>query len=292
MPKVNKSILNAARELGTSVLERHKFVSNFELFGNTSKHMVFKATSQLGRPLCLKINLVSIRADLEGLKKSPDRTELEAFEIIGDEVAWAPRTIDSCEDATWLLREWVGDNTSNRIDKSDWTRGRLDNFWKLFSDAFNVFHDRNEPYLLRDLKPTNVSYDEQRFYMFDFNTAKRLAQIKKSNISSRLGNNSNRYAPPELLRGDFADVTLNADYFGFATIFHRYATGLSESVWSNSKGDDSEATEVYKKEYEALKVPTEEALANLGYSKNEIEFLIACLNPSSDQRPETFLGPR
>ena len=55
--------------------------------------------------------------------------------------------------------------------------------------------------------------------------------------------------------------------------------------------NEVEAMATYQAEYEALKAPTELALLDLGYSKSEIGFLIACLNPLSEQRPNNFLRP-
>jgi hypothetical protein len=283
MPNVGPTILDSAREFGTSILRSRSDIPSFELFGNTSKHMIFKATTQDGRLLCLKVNLRAFEPQEDDKAVPPDRTELNAFAIAGDNAAWVPRIVDSCQDARWLLREWVGEYTSNQIKKADWTKQRLDGFWALFADAFEAFHDRSNPYLIRDIKPTNVSYDTQRFFMFDFNTTKSLEQVRRSSVGSRLGNRSNRYAPPEILRGDFSSLALNADYFGFAAVFQRYATGLSESVWSNSMRDEVEAMATYQKEYQALRTPTELALLGLGYSKSEIAFLIACLNPLSEQ---------
>ena len=291
MPDVDPPILDAAREFGATIFGSRKDISGFEVFGNTSKHMIFKATTQDGRLLCLKVNLRPFEPQ-KGTKAAPlDRSELNAFKIAGNTVDWVPRLIDSCQDARWLLREWVGEYTSNQIKKADWTKQRLDSFWVLFADAFEAFHDRPDPFLIRDIKPTNVSCDTERFFMFDFNTVKSLEQIRKSSVGSRLGNRSNRYAPPEILRGDFSNLALNADYFGFAAVFQRYVTGLSESVWSNKMRNEVEAMATYQAEYEALKAPTELALLDLGSSNSEIGFLIACLNPLSGQRPNKFLRP-
>jgi hypothetical protein len=190
-----------------------------------------------------------------------------------------------------LVATRMGEYTSNQIKKTDWTKQRLDGFWALFADAFEAFHDRSDPYLIRDIKPSNVSYDTQRFFMFDFNTSKSLERIRRSSVGSRLGNRYNRYAPPEILRGEFSNLELNADYFGFAAVFQRYATGLSESVWSNNISDEVEAMAIYQKEYQTLRAPTELALLGLGYSNSEVAFLIACLNPLSEQRPNKFLRP-
>lgn len=291
MPKVDKKILNAAREFGTSILELREDISDSQLFGHTSNHMVFWANSRIGASLCLKVNLRSVEADLMGKKVQAERTELHAFEIADNKAAWMPKMIDSCKDASWLLREWVGIDTSNRIQKADWTKQRLDDFWQLFADAFEMFHDRTEPYLIRDIKPTNVSYDEKRFYMFDFNTVKRLDQIRQSSVGSRLGNHSNQYLPPEVLRGKFSNIGLCADYFGFASVFQRFATGLNKSVWSNSQKSEAAAMTVYQSEYQSLKPSTESALIEHGYSRTEVEFVIACLNPSADLRPNLFLRP-
>ena len=291
MPDIESATLDAARAFGASILENRRDVSGFKFFGNTSRHMVFKAASDKGRMLCLKVSLRCFGADLKGETPPSDHTELNAFAVAGSEATWMPRLIDQCPDARWLLREWVGEDTSNRIKKSEWTKQRLDDFWMLFADAFEVFHAAPEPYLIRDIKPTNVSYDAHRFYMFDFNTVKRLDHIRKWRITSRLGNQSNRYAPPELLLGDFSGLALNADFFGFATVFQRYATGLSESVWSNGKRNVDEAMATYQSEYNALKVSSAAAMTRLGYSSAEIAFVIACLNPSAEQRPNVFLRP-
>jgi hypothetical protein len=291
MPDVGPTILDAAREFGATILGSRKDISSFEVFGNTSKHMIFKATTQDGRLLCPKVNLRPFEPQDDKKTAPLDRTELNAFAISRDNAGWVPRIIDSCEDARWSLREWVGEYTSNQIKKVDWTKQRLDGFWALFADAFEAFHDRPDPYLIRDIKPTNVSYDTQRFFMFDFNTVKSLEQIRKSSVGSRLCNRSNRYAPPEILRGEFSNLALNDDYFGFAAVFQRYVAGLSESVWSNKMRKEVEAMATYQKEYEALKAPTELALLDLGYSNSEIAFLVACLNPFSEQLPKKFLRP-
>ena len=288
---VDEELLDAARERGIAALRTMNGVGEFAVFGNTRVHLIMKGQSETGRPLCLKVNLRAIRAEMDGGQKPADRTELQAFEKIGNQADWAPKVIAASDDGSWFLREWVGDFTSDRVRKTDWNRVRLDDLWRLFADAFAVFHAKPEPFLIRDIKPTNVSCDSDRLYLFDFNTTKSLDRIKRSKIGSRLGNRSNNYTAPELLRAQFAQLACSADYFAFASVFHRYATGRSSAIWTNCETDETAAIRVYRDEFEALRGPFEAALADHGYLPHQITFLTGCLNPLADQRPQEFLLP-
>ena len=286
MPQLDPAIMKATTALGHQVLGDRDDIASVSVFGQTTKHLVMKAHDHAGRALCLKIAFAAVDTSTD--TTSGPSVELEAMRLIGPDAYWAPTLIDAQENGDWILRTWVGEGTANQIKRTDWTKQMLDQLWTVFADAFATFHGAETPYLIRDIKPTNVSYDAKGFYLFDFNTAKPLPLVQKTKVIPRLGNLSNRYTPPEALGGDFTDIDLRADYFAFASVFHRFATGLSEAVWTNAHIDQHLADTQYKAEYLALKSDYAAALRDLGYSTAQSDFLIACLNPTAAERPSSF----
>ncbi len=289
MPQVDPAIFDAATTLGQSILSERGDIATAEVFGHTSKHLVMKAHDTTGRALCLKLAFSAVADPVS--KGTRQSVEADALRLIGPDAGWAPTLLDADEGGDWVLRTWVGSGTSNEIKRNSWTKVMLDQLWTVFADAFATFHDAETPHLIRDIKPTNVSYDEKGFYLFDFNTAKPLPAVQRTKVPSRLGIRSNRYSPPETLDGDFSGIDLRADYFGFASVFHRFATRLSESVWSNSVADPAAADVQYKAEHAALGPDYAAALRSHGYATAQIDFLLACLNPDPAERPEGFLRP-
>ena len=292
LPQVRDQILAAAHGKAVDVLRSFGKTASFQVHGHTARSLVLRVKDDEDSDLCLKVLLSSVDPMFQAQPDQWDRTELEAFHLIDPQANWAPRLISACPNGGWLLREWVGTDTSNKIGRQNWNKQRLDNFWHLFADSFACFHGHATPHLMRDIKPTNVSFEGQAFYLFDFNTVKPLEKIRGGQQKSRLGNRSNRYAPPEILGGNFDDIGLGADYFGFATVFHRYAVGLSKSVWTNAVTEPAHAIEVYRSEYLALKPAFEARLQELGYSSQEVAFLLAAINPDPKSRPDHFIRPR
>ena len=56
----------------------------------------------------------------------------------------------------------------------------------------------------------------------------------------------------------------------------------------NSKKDPMEAHEQYEKEYDILSVKLYNKLIQTELKSNEISFIIDCLNPFRQYRPQTF----
>lgn len=289
MPDIEPATLAAASDLGRTVLAQRGDIAAASVFGNTSKHLIMQAQDKTGQTFCLKVALAPHAAS--GHAKTETALEIAALRRIGDRAYWAPHLIAASEVEGWLLRTWVGRDTANKISRSDWNKDRLDQLWKIFAEAFACFHEDATPHLMRDIKPSNLCYDTKGFYLFDFNTVKPLDAIRNARVKSRFGNNSNRYAAPETLSGDFSGIDHRSDYFGFASVFHRFATGLAESVWSNSEAQEQEARRRYAAEYAALIPAYRSALGQLGYTRTQSEFLISCLHPEASERPENFLRP-
>lgn len=291
MAKIDPDLFEAAHAAGLTVLKEFDSSAKADFVTNTHKHLVVRAVSEQGNLFCVKVNLEAVKAGMTDSGSFSDLLEIRAFELIGEK-SWAPRLLGYSETGAWLLREWVGQNTLDKIEKSAWPKHRLDKLWSMFADAFGVFHAMNDPHLIRDIKSANVSFDADEFYLFDFNTVKSLGKIRQSFTKSRFGNLRNRYLSPETLSGDFTDVGLDSDFFSFASIFHQFAVGLERAVWSNSESHPEAALKQYHDEYNALKDPYSARLKDLGYSLTEIDFLIACLHPSNKQRPTAFMPPQ
>jgi len=267
-----------------------RFDRHHEIIGvlSTGVSKVVRATTGNHGAVCLKISsMVFNDASTDRTKKYP-RNEIEVFQKI-DGVSWAPKMLASADDFSWLIREWSGEKTADNLRGANWTKERLVSFWVFMEHVLRFFNQQGDPMVVRDIKPRNISFDEDRFYFFDFSATKTLDKARHSAVAPRIGNNSNYYMAPEIVRSEFSKLTLSCDYFSFASLVHLFLVG--KHAWTNSVEDPEASRLQYLVEYDVAAENLNKRLQELGFGPVDRTFLCSCLHPDAEQRPTRMKLP-
>lgn len=253
----------------------------------TSLHFIIKAVRAKGDPVCFKFGKESL--ETPGKAVTSIKAEIRILQTLDPEQSWAPKFLTAAEDNTWFVREWLPGKSLDQDQYRVWDRASLCRVWQIFHQAFENFHDRDDPILVRDIYPRNICVDGNRFYLFDFNSTKPLSTIHKLSTPSRFGTKFSRFHSPEHLRGDLSKLTKVSDYFGFGSTM--YWLILGKIPWSNGESAFFASRRRYEREYVEACIQLSEAMAKLGFPPMDIGFLKACMNPDPPQRPQGFRPP-
>lgn len=187
-----------------------------------------------------------------------------------------PKLIDYDLKEGWIIKEWCSGKTLDHY--TDWNALMLRKFYTFTKNLFYHLHPRN--LVLQDFKPSNISYGE-KFMYFDLDWVVDV----NTQFGNSLGVRKYLYKSYESLYS-LPLASTNDDYFSFATTVYNSVVGPPE--WSNSKKDPMEAHEQYEKEYNILSVKLYNKLIQTELKSNEISFIIDCLNPFRQYRPQKF----
>jgi len=187
-----------------------------------------------------------------------------------------PKLIDYNLKEGWIIKEWCSGKTLDHY--TDWDADMIRQFYKFTKDLFYHLHPRN--LVLQDFKPFNISYGE-KFMYFDLDWVVDV----NTQFANSLGVKKYLYKSYESLYG-LPLASTNDDYFSFATTVYNSLVGPPE--WSNSKRDSMEAHEQYEIEYDILSVKLYNKLIQTELKLNEINFIVDCLNPFRQYRPQVF----
>lgn len=291
MPKTEKStevLDKASNALVISFAQEHlrNFDRNCEIkeVFETGLHYVVMATRKGHQPVCIKFGKHSVQ--------NPDETipsiisEIKVFKNLKSEKLWVPSLLKVSADQTWFIREWLSGKSLDLMEGIVWDREMLRNLWNTFDFAFESFHTRDDPILLRDIYPRNIGIDGNRFFLFDFNSAKPLSLLHKIQIKSRLGTNFSKFQSPEHIAGDLSKLSVKSDYFGFASTMHSLIVG--KVAWTNSEKGTLASRRTYEKEYNLASINLDEKMSAIGFSPMDKAFLMACMNPDPSRRPSKF----
>ena len=288
----DQDVRDRALEIGHAILKAQDAHCQPDPPFSTKIHLIIPASMPSGQRLCAKVRLKAVRAQLEGTRVPFNPLELRTFQLLDNRFAWAPKLIDFAPDTSWILREWFGTGTLRDLVGAPVPRAVLENVWQLFAEAFDAFHNRDAPWLIRDLKPQNIAMDGTRLALFDFNTAMSLEAVRSGSFSNRLGRakDGNLYNPPELLTSQCPDARISSDYFAFATLVSVLITGASRPIWSNALAAPDTALAQYRAEYAAAIPELLGAARKAGLGEDRGAFLISSLNPVPDARPSRFVA--
>ena len=187
-----------------------------------------------------------------------------------------PNLIDYNLKEGWIIKEWCTGKTLNY--DMHWDTQMVRQFYEFTKELFNSLHTRN--LVLQDFKPSNISYSD-RFMYFDLDWVVDV----NTQFANSLGVKKYLYKSYESLYS-LPLASTNDDYFSFATTVYNSLVGPPE--WSNSKKDPMEAHEQYEKEYDILSVKLYNKLIQTELKSNEISFIVDCLNPFKQYRPQVF----
>ena len=245
-----------------------------------------------GQDVCVKVRFKAVKAMLEGRRIPYNGKELKTFQLLDNQHSWVPKLIDFEPDTSWLMREWFGDGTLRQYRGSPVPFALIESTWDLFEQAFAFFHEREEPWLIRDLKTQNIAMKGERLALFDFNTTMPISAVRNGNFPNRLGRSidGNLYTPPELLTSNCPNAQIASDYFAFATLIFVLLTGRRRPLWTNKIADFDAAMQQYHHEYETEMPGFADCARESGVSRQRVEFLVASLHPLPDQRPQSFLS--
>lgn len=288
---IGNAVHEAAHDIAHTTLRSRdpRFEADTPLL--TDIHLIQPATFENGVKVCMKVRLKAVEAAIAEQRIPYNPLELNTFRLLDNQFPWAARLIDFAPDTSWILREWFGSGTLlDRLEPSV-PLDVIERVWDLFAQAFAFFHDRDTPWLIRDLKPQNVAVDGDRLSLFDFNTTMPLSAIRTGNFPNRLGRpiDGNLYNPPELLTSTCPDAAVSSDYFAFATLVTVLLTGR-RPFWSNTESDMNAARRQYQAEYETEMPGLATTAEDAGLTPAQIDFLVASLNPDPAQRPDRFLA--
>lgn len=278
------------RKYALAVLEPNAGQTRIVDTMSTRKNKIVKAQTEQFGTVCLKISSKVFEAAVEGQKVKYPRFEIDIFKLLGPDTLWGPKLITHADDFAWFMRDWTGDLTLERLKKQDWTADRLRQFWLFMVQVLSFFHELPEPLLIRDIKPQNISFDGQNFHFFDFNAANTLKVCRSSSRASRAGNHSNLSMAPEIVQSDLAHVTFNSDYFSFASLMYRFIA--RKSAWTNSVEGLVGSRHQYLKEYSLAVVVFAQDLRDLGFGREDRDFLCKCLHPDPEMRPNQLQAPQ
>lgn len=260
----------------------------------TSVHMVVPAlTKKFGR-VAMKITRKQLELQA-GLNSAADeRFPLEEIDALRYQNKNADVPVSLCcsaLDETWLIRKWQPGEVLSQLHGFSWGRVATSDLWRLFEKAFDLFHTPQEPWLIRDIKPSNVLYAAGRFSLFDFSTTMPLAALNGRSRRNRLGTKTGRFWAPELLFDDGLPIQINSDYFSFATMLYQLLRSERGPVWQNKFPETAEARSAYADEFVKVQAKFPKVLAEQKIDRMRSDFLVACLNPDAGQRPNYFIGP-
>jgi serine/threonine protein kinase len=291
---MTKDILAFGLRYCTTIIDEHCGLMELSDPIQTNVHMVVPAlTKKFGR-VAMKIKLKELEFQAEHNSATKGRyplIEMDALRLLDRNSDFSVSLYCTSPDKTWFIRNWHPGEVLSQLKGFSLTPVATRDLWRLFEKAFDLFHTPQEPWLIRDIKPSNVLYAAGRFSLFDFSTTMPLAQLNGKARRSRLGTRTGRFWAPELLSDDGSPIRINSDYFSFATMLFYFLKSERGPVWQNRFSDISEARTAYMDEYLASQTNFAKVLAEQNFDRTRIDFLVACLNPDAGQRPDYFIGP-
>ena len=237
-----------------NILEDYTALSNL-----SNNRKVYKILHN-GMVCCYKTNAVQETKLLRSLSKNE----------------YLPKLVDYNLEEGWIIKTWCSGKTLDYY--TNWDAKMIRQFYKFTKSLFYYLHSRN--LVLQDFKPWNISYDD-KFMYFDLDWVVDV----NTQFANSLGVKKYLYKSYESLYS-LPLASTNDDYFSFATTVYNSVVGPPE--WSNSKKDLMEAHEQYEKEYDILSVKLYDKLIQTELKSNEISFIIDCLNPFRQYRPQVF----
>ena len=237
-----------------NILEDYTALSNI-----SNNRKVYKILHN-GMVCCYKTNAVQETKLLRSLSKNE----------------YLPKLVDYNLEEGWIIKTWCSGKTLDYY--TNWDAKMIRQFYKFTKSLFYYLHSRN--LVLQDFKPWNISYDD-KFMYFDLDWVVDV----NTQFANSLGVKKYLYKSYESLYS-LPLASTNDDYFSFATTVYNSVVGPPE--WSNSKKDLMEAHEQYEKEYDILSVKLYDKLIQTELKSNEISFIIDCLNPFRQYRPQVF----
>ncbi len=237
-----------------NILEDYTALSNL-----SNNRKVYKILHN-GMVCCYKTNAVQETKLLRSLSKNE----------------YLPKLVDYNLEEGWIIKTWCSGKTLDHY--TNWDAKMIRQFYKFTKSLFYYLHSRN--LVLQDFKPRNICYDN-KFMYFDLDWVVDV----KTEFANSLGVKKYLYKSYESLYS-LPLASTNDDYFSFATTVYNSVVGSPE--WSNSKKDPMEAHEQYEKEYDILSANLFNKLIQTELKSNEISFIIDCLNPFKQYRPQVF----
>lgn len=281
---------NTARPYMETLMEACGIDAEFVEYCFSYTHQVAKFRRNDGQLLVIKVHRKSFEAGPTAVDRKFSETELDILRMLGNRYAWAPKLYGCSPEGTWLIKEWVGDFTADQFPREKWTKPILRNFWNFCADIFDFFHRLPSPILLKDIKSQNISMnDEGQFWFFDFDTANDLARTRLKSKTDRTGNGNNRHLAPEILQADLERISVQSEYFSFASLFHLFAVG--KLAWSNSVAGLEDSRAKYQEELEELEPNFRKRMEALEFSESEADSVLQCMQPDSRLRPRVFPRP-
>lgn len=140
--------------------------------------------------------------------------------------------------------------------------------------------------VINDFKPANIVYDDVRFMFVDFDSVSKLEDLRAEHAPLLLGTGKHRHFAPELLAREHTRVGPALDLFAFGTTFFHVMQGFVP--WSNLERSLDAARKRYAFEFQRLQPAYAAALQQRGVRTEWQSFLIGCLNPAPEGRPESF----
>lgn len=259
----------------------------------TAVHLVVPAETERFGHIALKIGLRHIKtlgSDPANKRGVEPLREIAALNKLADHPDLAVPVLASAEDGSWFIRPWIDGEVLADVGEFTWTNDHIVKIWSLFEKVFDIYHNAPEPWLIRDIKPSNVLVMKGKFALFDFSTTRPLDEVNALNRRDRLGTRSGRYWAPELLSPTQGAIGVNSDYFSFATTLYQSVRQDSGPVWKNKVAGQEESARAYALEYEKVRLKLPKAFRKFDLDKAHIEFLVRCMNPNPEHRPKRFLS--
>ncbi|WP_172623862.1 serine/threonine-protein kinase [Octadecabacter sp. SW4] len=259
----------------------------------TAAHLVVPAQTERFGSIALKIGLRRLAQRRAGTREGaaiPPLSEIAALRKLADHPEFSLPVLVCADDHSWFIRQWTSGEVLSEIEGFAWNKTTVVELWKLFEKIFEIFHDAAEPWLIRDIKPSNVLYGSGKFSLFDFSTTRPLSEVNSRNRRDRLGSRAGRSWGPELLFQGKDPIGVNADYFSLATMLYQLLRRERGPVWQNETPGQEQAVAAYAVEYEKVRKKFPKSLKEVGMSGTQIDFWVACMNPDQGQRPDQFLS--
>lgn len=211
--------------------------------------------------------------------------EVLALERLVD-TDWAPRLFAFDLAAGWILRSWVPGRSLDFVQTDKLGLTDLTRFAAFGRAVIERFQEDPLGVVIKDFKPANIVYDGARFMFVDFDSVSKLEDLRAEDAPLLLGTGKHRHFAPELLAREQARVGPALDLFAFGTTFFHVMQGFVP--WTNLERSPAPARERYAFEFQRLQPAYAAALQQRGVRTEWQSFLIGCLNPAPENRPECF----
>lgn len=283
---VQNAVLVAVEELG--------LVRGMRPLCKGGQSVIFVGTTENGRELLIKIPSFGIRPPEEHwlLRRLIVKEGLILSHV---NCSGLPAVYRFHPEGEYLAREFVVGQRLTLLPRSSDSESKkqlLRSVLLTASMLFSAFHEHErESYVIRDFKPDNIIVPDVftgLLKLIDVGSSRPERNMTATTPDiSRLGTGKWLHWSPEQLLEQREWLDRRTDYYSLGVTSYFVLTGCAP--YTNLESDGSRVLARYESEYESAVETLSSAGQKLSLSEEVMRFLILCLHPHADRRPQKFI---